>query len=40
LQFLIDYGVVGIKTPEDFKTSALNNALFESLNPLDIAKLR
>jgi alanine dehydrogenase len=40
LQYLIDNGVEGIKTPEDFKTSALNNALFESLNPLDIANLR
>lgn len=37
LQFLIDYGIDGIKTPEDFKTSALNNALYESLNPLTIA---
>lgn len=32
LQFLIDNGLEGIETPEDFKTSTLNNALFKSLN--------
>ncbi len=37
LQFLIDNGIEGIDTPEDFKTSALNNAIFGSLNPLAIA---
>lgn len=37
LQFLIDNGLDGIKIPEDFKTSALNNALYESLNPLTIS---
>jgi alanine dehydrogenase len=37
LQFLMDHGSSGIKTPVDFKTSALNNALYESLNPLTIA---
>ena len=37
LKFLIDYGLDGIKAPEDFKTSALNNALYDSLNPLTIA---
>ncbi len=37
LQFLIDNGLDGIKTPEDFKTTALNNALHNSLNPLTIA---
>ncbi len=37
LQFLIDNGIKGIEIPEDFKTSALNNALFKSLNPLTIA---
>jgi len=37
LQFLIDNGIEGINTPEDFKTTALNNALFESQNPLTIA---
>lgn len=37
LQFLIDHGLEGIETPEDFKTSVLNNALYESQNPLEIA---
>ena len=37
LKFLIDNGLDGIKTPEDFKTTALNNALYHSLNPLSIA---
>ena len=37
LQFLIDNGIEGINTPKDFKTTALNNALFESQNPLTIA---
>ena len=37
LQFLMDNGIEGINTPEDFKTTALNNALFESQNPLTIA---
>lgn len=37
LQFLIDNGLDGIKKPIDFKTSALNNALYESLNPITIA---
>ncbi len=37
LQFLIDTGIEGIETPDDFKTSALNNALFGSQNPLTIA---
>ncbi len=37
LQFLIENGIEGIKTPEDFKTSPLNNALYESLNPLGIS---
>ena len=36
LQFLIENGVEGINTPEEFKTSELNNALFESQNPLTI----
>ncbi len=38
LQFLIDNGLDGIKKPKDFKTSALNNALYNSLNPLTINK--
>ena len=37
LQFLIDNGLEGIKLPKDFKTSRLNNALYESQNPLTIA---
>lgn len=37
LQFLIENGIEGIKIPEDLKTSDLNNALFESQNPLTIA---
>lgn len=37
LQFLINNGIEGIKTPEDLKTSSLNNALYESQNPLTIA---
>lgn len=37
LQFLIDNGIEGIDIPKDFKTSALNDALYESLNPLNIA---
>ena len=37
LQFLIDNGVEGIKTPEDLITSTLNNAIFNSLNPQIIA---
>lgn len=37
LQFLMDKGIEGIDTPDDFKTSALNNALFQSQNPLTIA---
>lgn len=37
LQFLMDNGLNGIETPVDFKTSSLNNALYESLNPLTIA---
>ena len=37
LQFLIDNGIEGIETPEDLQTSALNNALYESQNPLSIA---
>jgi len=37
LQFLIDNGLDGIKTPEDFNTTALNNAIYDSLNPLTIA---
>ena len=35
--FLIDFGIEGINTPKDFKTSELNNALFESQNPLTIS---
>jgi alanine dehydrogenase len=35
LQFLFDHGIEGIKKPEDFKTTRLNNALYESLNPLN-----
>jgi hypothetical protein len=37
LQFLIEHGREGIVSPEDFKTTDLNNALFGSLNPLEIA---
>lgn len=37
LQFLIDNGIEGVKPPEDFVTSTLNNSLYESLNPLTIA---
>lgn len=37
LQFLIDNGREGIQVPEEFKTSALNDALYGSLNPLTIA---
>lgn len=36
LQFLIDNGIEGVETPEDLKTSTLNNAIFKSLNPLEI----
>lgn len=36
LQFLIEYGIEGLKTPDDFKTSALNNAIYKSQNPLTI----
>ena len=34
LQFLIENGIEGIQIPDDTKTSALNNSLFHSLNPL------
>lgn len=34
LQFLIDHGTEGIQLPEDFKSSALNDALYKSQNPL------
>lgn len=37
LQFLIEFGLEGLKAPDDFKTSALNNAIYESQNPLTIA---
>lgn len=37
LQFLIDFGLDGIKTPEEFKTSSLNNAMYDALNPLSHA---
>jgi len=37
LQFLIDNGIEGIKRPKDLETSSLNNALYESQNPLAIA---
>lgn len=36
LQFLIEYGIEGIKTPEDLATSSLNDALYNSQNPLTI----
>ncbi len=38
LQFLIDNGLDGVKKPEDFKTSALNNAIYNSLNPMSVKK--
>lgn len=37
LQFLIENGFEGIKKPEDLKTSSLNNALYQSKNPLAVA---
>ena len=36
LQFLVVNGIEGIKPPEDFKTTALNNAIYWSQNPLEI----
>jgi hypothetical protein len=36
LQFLVEHGIEGIQQAEDFKTSALNNALYKSLNPLGV----
>ena len=39
LQFLIEFGFEGIKTPNDFETSELNNALYFSQNPLVLANL-
>lgn len=36
LQFLIENGLEGIKKPDDFNTSSLNNALYNSLNPIAI----
>jgi len=38
LQFLIEHGREGIQPPEDFKTTALNNSIYGSLNPLLITK--
>ena len=37
LQFLIENGLEGLQIPEDFKTSRLNNAIYESQNPLSIS---
>ncbi|MFT5725512.1 MAG: hypothetical protein ACI9JN_002637, partial [Bacteroidia bacterium] len=37
LKFLIDNGIDGVKPPEDFKTTALNNAIYNGLNPLTIS---
>ena len=36
LQFLLDNGIEGVKPPVDFQTSAINNAIYNSLNPLFI----
>ena len=36
LKFLIDYGYEGIQPPEDLITSYVNDALYGSLNPLNI----
>ena len=36
LQFLTDNSYEGIKKPEDFSTTLMNNALYGSLNPLEI----
>jgi hypothetical protein len=40
LQFLADSGLEGIKKPDTFNTSSLNNALYNSLNPLSIDDIR
>jgi alanine dehydrogenase len=36
LQFLIDNGIEGVKKPIEFKTTTLNNTIYNSLNPLNI----
>lgn len=38
LRFLVEHGLEGIKPPETHVTTAMNNALYNSLNPLELAK--
>jgi len=36
IQFILDNGIEGVMLPVDFQTSAINNAIYNSLNPLFI----
>lgn len=40
LQYLADNGYDGVKKPNDFSTTLMNNALYGSLNPLEIGGMK